>query len=74
MPNLPTRLPSHTPPFHPTPPHVTPHTHTILQKLKSLRNHCLELDFHKPTEDQVRREGGRGQLAWRLCLWQGGGG
>jgi hypothetical protein len=24
-----------------------------LQKLKSLRNHCLELDWYKPTDDQI---------------------
>ncbi|KAL6746133.1 hypothetical protein V8C86DRAFT_3150089 [Haematococcus lacustris] len=25
------------------------------QKLRSLRNHCLELDWHRPTEEQVAR-------------------
>lgn len=27
----------------------------LMQKLKSLRNHVLELDWHKPTDDMVAR-------------------
>ncbi len=33
--------------------HVALCMHRYAQKLKSLRNHCLELDFRKPTADQV---------------------